>query len=220
MFCVASRVRYVVESLVELSYFQHLFGFVFGCRPWICLYSAYLGINGSFSGATLPTFVDVSRIPTLFLLYSIASILTSWSIGMVFDRWGWPVIVGIQVIGNVFPHISFLSVSNPRTDLPFGYLLAVGAVYGVSDSIVRAAGHRCVLSLFSFPLIVQTNTLLNTTVSRVFAGSGKKNEAMISSVFALLRLFQGNATAIGCSVARLPYVAHSGMHVSFVNSSI
>jgi hypothetical protein len=130
--------------------FLFLFVTRFGFRPWICIYSAYLGINGSFSGATLPTFVDVSRIPTLFLLYSIASILTSWSIGMIFDRWGWPVIVGIQVIGNVFPHISFLSVSNPRTDLPFGYLLAVGAVYGVSDSIVRVIGLRCVLSFISF----------------------------------------------------------------------
>ncbi len=68
------------------------------CMPWFLVWSAYVGVLGSFSSGKFPTFVRTEQIPYLFMCYGAASVLSSWSNGIVFDRFGWKYVVGIQVM--------------------------------------------------------------------------------------------------------------------------
>ncbi len=67
------------------------------CMPWFLVWSAYVGVLGSFSTGKFPTFVKTEQIPYLFICYGVASVLSCWANGIIFDRFGWQYVVGIQV---------------------------------------------------------------------------------------------------------------------------
>ena len=58
-----------------------------------------------------------------------------------------------QMLVTAIPHISFVSVSSPRTDLPFGYLAAAAFLFGMSDSFVRIVSSVATPHSWQFPLL-------------------------------------------------------------------
>ncbi len=65
--------------------------------------------------------------------------------------------------------------------------------------------------LYFIPLLLptpQSNTLANTTLSRVFGGRADGGKR-VSAAFALLRLCFCLAASLGSLIARLPFVYHS-----------
>jgi hypothetical protein len=84
-------------------------------EPWTKLLAGYMaqqGVGLAFSFAVLPKLTPGSTqdIGLLFLSYGVAGCLASMVCGRLFDKWGWPWVIGLHVSSTLTVYLLVLAV--------------------------------------------------------------------------------------------------------------